>query len=114
MTTRAARRAADTQRIIAEERQKVVDHAAGGLRLTPGAVARIEQRGRSRIRKPESDRERLGVMAGLRAANTTIPADVQLALETLNTLADEGNFMAAILFESEAKRLGLWVERKLF
>jgi len=39
---------------------------------------------------------------------------VLLALESLNTLADEGNFFAALLFESEAKRMGLWVDRKIW
>lgn len=118
MTTRAARRKEETERLKVEERQKLVDHAAGGLRLTPGAQARIGARmkakQRSIVAPPESEKVRKEAMATFRAANSGVPADVQLGLEMLATLADQGNPFAARLWEFEVKRLGLWVERKLF
>lgn len=85
-----------------------------GLQLTPEAVERIKRKGRSRIRKPANPREAQEWMDAARRARPGIPGDVLLPLNALRQLADEGNRVAAILFESECKRLGIWVERRLW
>jgi hypothetical protein len=114
MTSRAARRK-HAEEVARRERDLLVQHAEGGLRLTPGAQERIGRRlragHRSVVAAPESETQRRATIAGLRAASTRLQPDQLLALEALNTLADQGNLVAALIFESESKRLGVWEDK---
>ena len=41
-----------------------------------------------------------------------LPGDVLLSLESMRALAEQGNRQAAMIYEYETKRLGLWYEKK--
>lgn len=79
------------------------------LLLTPMFRKQIENNQRIRLAPPDGS-QRLDFdrrIAGL-------DGEMLFALEAMRMLADQGNRFAAVLYEREAKRLGLWVDRKLF
>lgn len=54
-----------------------------------------------------SERERARVRRDMDAAVMGLPGDVFMALDALRLLADQGNEVAKILFDSECEKLGL-------
>lgn len=117
MTTRSAQRKRE-QEAAAAEVQRVREHGQQGLRLTPGAQARIGERLKTRQRTivspPRDEQHRREVIAAARRSHPDLDPVTFLSLEALRQLAEEGNRFAALLFESECRRLGLWYERKLW
>jgi len=74
--------------------------------LTETMRARLEGNQRLKLQPPEGktpDFDRR--IAGL-------PGDVLLALESMRALAEQGNRIAAQIYEYETKRLGLWYDVK--
>jgi hypothetical protein len=80
------------------------------LTLTPEFRAQMESRMKLRLQPPTD-------LAQITEWDRTIgglPGDVLLTLEAMRHLADQGNVVAARLWEYECKRLGLWYDRRLF
>jgi hypothetical protein len=78
------------------------------LNLTPTFRARLEGNQRLKLQPPDGNSEDFNRrIAGL-------PGDVLLALESIRALAEQGNRIAAQVYEYETKRLGLWYEVKHF
>jgi hypothetical protein len=81
------------------------------LTLTPEFRAQMESRARQRLQPPPVGTRDRGEWD---RTISGIPGDVLFTLENLRFLADQGNRVAAWLWEREVKRLGLWYDRKLF
>jgi len=81
-----------------------------GLTLTPEFRARMESRMKLRLQAPTSPHD----LEPWSRRISGLPGDVFLTLAALQDLAESGNRIAAQMWESECKRLGIWVDRKLF
>lgn len=78
------------------------------LRLTPTFRARLEGNQRMKLQPPD------GSKTDFDRRISGLPGDVLLALESLRALAEQGNRVAARLYEHETKRLGLWYDKKIW
>lgn len=77
-----------------------------GLVLTPEFRKRMEANQRLRLQPPASEAQRREWDRRIAG----VPGDILLTLESLRLLADQGNRIAAWLWEREVKRLGLWYD----
>ncbi len=92
-----------------------MDDDAKGLRLTPAVRRQLARRGRTVVVPPTPEQaaslrevEREGHVRTVEG----IPLDVLMTLEALRVLADQGNMLAAHIYERERRRLG--IDRPMF
>lgn len=86
----------------------------GGLTLTAHQRAHLENRVMLQGPKNLSPAEVAAFRAGIHKLFNGIPGDILFTLDSLRLLADQGNAVAADLFDSEVKRLGLTRARHFF
>jgi hypothetical protein len=79
------------------------------LRLTEAFRKRLEGNQRMKLQPPEGR-----VRGEFDRRISGLPGDVLLALESMRALAEQGNKLAAKVYEYETKRLGLWYDKKQF
>ena len=77
-----------------------------GLRLTETMRARLEGNQRMKLQPPS------GKTPDFDRRISGLPGDVLLTLESMRALAEQGNRQAAMIYEYETKRLGLWYDKK--
>ena len=94
---------------VAKALKEELNPRGEGMVLTETFRKRLEGNQRLKIQPPEGrargefDRRISG-----------LPGDVLLALESMRALAEQGNRIAAQMYEYETKRLGLWYDKKQF
>ena len=79
-----------------------------GMVLTKAFRERVEGNQRLKLQPPD------GQKSDFDRRISGLPGDVLLALESMRALAEQGNKLAAQVYEYETKRLGLWYDKKQF
>jgi len=93
---------------VAKTLKEELNPRGEGMVLTETFRKRIEGNQRLRLQPPEGKKEDFDRrISGL-------PGDVLLALESIRALAEQGNRIAAMTYEYETKRLGLWYDKKIW
>ncbi len=78
------------------------------LRLTEAFRKRLEGNQRMKLQPPDGKSE------DFNRRISGLPGDVLRALESIRARAEQGNKIAAQVYEYETKRLGLWYDKKQF
>jgi len=93
---------------VAKTLKEELNPRGAGFVLTEAFRKRVEGNLRLKLQPPE------GKAADFDRRIAGLPGDVLLALESMRALAEQGNRLAAKVYEYETKRLGLWYEKKLY
>lgn len=80
---------------------------AQGLTLTPHQKLHIANRLMLQAPKHQTEAERAAFVRSMNSRVNNLPADVLFTLKAIQLLADQGNKVAAALFDEESERLGL-------